>query len=53
MGLSLSHLIILLLVVILLFGRGRITSVMGELGKGVRAMREGLKGDDDKKIDDK
>jgi len=53
MGFSLSHLIVLLIVVLLLFGRGRVANIMGEIGKGVRAMREGLKGDDDKKIDDK
>lgn len=49
MGLSLSHLLIVLLVVLLLFGKGRIAGIMGELGKGVRSLRDGLKGDDEKK----
>ena len=53
MGLSLGHILLLLVVVLLLFGRGRISSVMGEIGKGVRAMREGLKDDETKKLDDK
>lgn len=48
MGLSFSHLIVVLLVVLILFGRGRISSVMGEIGKGVRSMREGLKGEENK-----
>lgn len=41
--LSLPHLLLLLVIVLLLFGRGRVTHVMGDLGKGIRALREGLK----------
>lgn len=51
MGLSFSHLLVLLLVALLLFGRGRISGVMGEIGKGMRSLREGLKGDEEKKGD--
>ena len=36
------ELVILLLIVILLFGVGRISKVAGELGSGIRAFREGL-----------
>lgn len=54
MGLSISHLILLLLIVVVVFGAGRIPRVMGDIGKGVRALREGLKGEEEsKKIDDK
>ena len=49
MGLSFSHLLLVLLIVLIVFGRGRIAGVMGEIGKGVRSLREGLKGDDEKK----
>ncbi len=49
MGLSFSHLLLLLLVVLLLFGRGRISGVMGEIGRGVRSLREGLKGENEPK----
>lgn len=52
MGFSLSHLIVLLLVILLLFGRGRVANIMGEIGKGVRAMREGLKGEEKSIKDD-
>jgi sec-independent protein translocase protein TatA len=38
------ELIIVLLIVILLFGVGRISKVAGELGSGIRAFREGLQG---------
>ncbi len=37
------ELLIVLLVVLLIFGVGRIARVGGELGKGVSAFREGLK----------
>ena len=50
--LSMSHLLILLLVVLLLFG-SRLPKVMGDLGKGVRALRDGLKGDEEKNDNDK
>lgn len=39
-----TELIIILLIVILLFGPGRLSKTVGELGKGIRAFREGLKG---------
>ena len=44
---------IILLVVILLFGVGRISKVGGELGSGIRAFKEGLQSDDDKQKEDK
>lgn len=34
----------ILLVVVLLFGPGRITKVAGELGKGIREFKDGLSG---------
>lgn len=47
-GLSLWHWIIVLLVVVLLFGRGRISDVMGDFGKGVKSFKQGLADDDAK-----
>lgn len=41
-----TELIIILIIVILLFGVGRIGKIAGELGSGVRAFREGLKSDE-------
>jgi sec-independent protein translocase protein TatA len=41
------HLLILgLLVVIVFGGRGKISSVMGDAAKGIRAFRDGLKGEE-------
>ncbi len=42
-----TELIIILVIIVLLFGVGRIGKIAGELGSGVRQFREGLKGDDD------
>lgn len=42
------ELIIVLIIVIILFGVGRISKISGELGSGIRAFREGLRGDDEK-----
>ena len=39
--------IIILLIVVLVFGVGRIGKIAGELGSGIRAFREGLKGEDE------
>lgn len=47
MGLSFWHIIVVLLVVILMFGvgKGRIPQIMGDMGKGLRSFKSGLKGD--------
>lgn len=39
-----TELIIILVIIILLFGVGRIGKIAGELGKGVRDFRSGLTG---------
>ncbi len=44
-----TELIIILLIVILLFGVGRISKIAGEMGHGIRSFREGLQGDDEPK----
>ncbi len=50
-----TELIIILVIIILLFGVGRIGKVAKELGGGIRAFREGLKGDEETKaaVEDK
>lgn len=45
-----TELIIILVIVILLFGVGRIGKIASELGKGIRNFQTGLKGED--KADD-
>jgi len=41
-GFSLWHWIIVLLVVLILFGRGRISEIMGDFGKGIKSFKQGL-----------
>lgn len=41
-----TELTIILVIVILLFGVGRIGKIAGEIGGAIRSFREGIKGDD-------
>ncbi len=41
------ELIIILIIIVLLFGPGRIGKVAGEVGKGIRNFRDGLSGKDE------
>lgn len=47
MGLSAQHLILLLLVVLLLFGRGKISELMGDVAKGIKSFRKGMTDDEE------
>lgn len=47
------ELVILLVIILLLFGVGRISKIAGELGKGITAFRSGLKGEDEAKEEEK
>lgn len=42
------EIVVILLVVLIVFGAGKLPNVMGDLGKGIRNFKDGLKdGDDD------
>lgn len=43
---GIPELIIILIIVILLFGVGRIGKIAGELGRGIREFRKGLSGEE-------
>ena len=43
---SLSHWLVVLAIVLILFGAGRIPKAMGDLARGVRAFRTGMREDD-------
>ena len=50
MGLSSWHLLIIALVAVLVFGgSGRISSLMGDMAKGIKSFRKSLSEDDDEK----
>ena len=44
---SIWHWLIVLVVVLLLFGRGKISEVMGDMAKGVKSFKKGLADDDE------
>ena len=46
MGLSTTHLLLLLLVVILLFGSSKISTLMGDVAKGIKSFKKGMAEDD-------
>lgn len=47
-GMSLTHWIILLVIVLLVFGTKRLTSGAKDLGKAVNEFKKGVQGEDDK-----
>jgi len=50
---SILHWIVVLAVVLLLFGgRGKVSAIMGDFGKGLRNFKTGLKGQDGEADDD-
>jgi sec-independent protein translocase protein TatA len=47
-----TELIIILVIIVVLFGVGRIGKIAGELGSGIKAFRQGLKGDEKEKTEE-
>ena len=43
---SVTHWIVVAIVVLVLFGRGRISETMSDFGKGLRAFRQGIAQED-------
>ncbi len=53
-SLSIWHWLIVILVVVLLFGRNKISDLMGDVARGVKSFKKGLSDDDEAKaVDDK
>jgi sec-independent protein translocase protein TatA len=48
MGLSVWQLLIIALVVLVLFGRGRISEMMGDFGKGISSFKKGMSEEEEK-----
>lgn len=48
MGLSLSHLLLVLVAILVVFGARRLPSIMTDLAKGLKAFKNGLKEGDEK-----
>lgn len=45
-GFGITELLIVLVIVLVLFGVGRISKIAGEMGSGIRAFKDGLQGDE-------
>ena len=52
MNIGPTELIIILIIILLIFGPGRLSKVAGEFGKGIRSFREGLNSTDEQKKPD-
>ena len=46
-SLSIWHWLLVILVVVLLFGRGKISDLMGDVAKGIKSFKKGMSEDDD------
>ena len=44
---SVSHWLILLLIVLLLFGAGKIPQLMGDMAKGIKTFKKGMQDDEE------
>ncbi|HVM21944.1 MAG TPA: twin-arginine translocase TatA/TatE family subunit [Sphingomicrobium sp.] len=45
-GFSLWHWLVVIILVLLLFGRGRISDMMGDIGRGLKSFKQGMAEDD-------
>jgi sec-independent protein translocase protein TatA len=47
MGLSAQHILLLLVIALLLFGRGKISELMGDVAKGIKSFKKGMADDEE------
>jgi len=50
-GISIWQLAIVGILVVLLFGRGKISELMGDVAKGIKSFKKGMKDDEDDMLD--
>ena len=46
LGLNVWEILVILVILLIIFGAGKLPSVMGDLAKGIRAFKQGLKDED-------
>jgi sec-independent protein translocase protein TatA len=49
MSIGIWELVLILAIVLLIFGAGKLPKVMGDVGRGIKSLKDGLKGDAEKK----
>ncbi len=52
MGISFWQIAIVVVLVVLLFGRGKISSLMGDVAKGIKSFKKGMSDDSSSSNDD-
>lgn len=52
-SLSIWHWLLVILVVVLLFGRGKISDLMGDVAKGIKSFKKGMADETDAASEDK
>ena len=51
MSLGIGELLLILVIVFVLFGAGKLPQVMGDIGKGVKSLKKGLKDEDKTQVE--
>ncbi len=51
MSLGMGELLLVLVIVFVLFGAGKLPQVMGDIGKGIKSLKKGLKEEKDSDSD--
>ncbi|MFA5957840.1 twin-arginine translocase TatA/TatE family subunit [Hyphomicrobium sp.] len=49
MGFSAQHILLLIVIALLLFGRNKISDLMGDVAKGIKSFKKGMAEDDEPK----
>ena len=53
MGISIWQIVLVLVIIVILFGAGKIPRVMGDIAKGIKSFKAGMKeGEESEEIDD-
>jgi sec-independent protein translocase protein TatA len=52
-GVSIWHWIVVGVIVMLLFGRGKVSELMGDVAKGIKSFKKGMAEDDEPAVDPK
>ena len=52
MGISFWQIAIVVVILVLLFGRGKISSLMGDVAKGIKSFKKGMSDDSSSNTDD-
>jgi len=47
MGISVVKLLVILVIVFVIFGAGKLPKMMGDIGKGIKSFKDGLKGEEE------